>query len=513
MTNATGQACQPDQPCTSCPHLLRLMHWLLTGSALVLFLTGLSLHAMARPDWSIFRGQLPWWLWPGRVVLWHLLAALVFVPATLAALVACWRNRPWRRGTLVLLCGGGLVLALTGLLLVDPPHSVAWNNLIVFSHASLGLVVVPTALLWHALSGLLWRPWLVVETFRPLRDPRWLQVLAFLPLAALTSWILLGGWPLVAPWRVLPVTRIDPPAAPADAPLDAPFDLAALPWSETPALQVWVANGAGFRSGQTLVELRALHDGRELFVRAQWEDRTEDRLYRPWKKTADGWERLVGNADYPDVYSEDKLSLVFPIESDWRFHLVGCTFVCHGGGGRPYGYKGGPKLIDCWHWKAARTDGSGQVDDQYWSEVDFSQRNVGRRNDPRDSGGYEDNRAEEGEHPAYLAADLQTAFQGIIQAEAAVPYSAEAAAELPEGTLVPGIIASAFVGDRGDVRCQSHLSAGRWTLHIRRALNTGSPYDAVFVPGGRIPFGCAAFDGTGARHAYARAVYWMAFQQ
>jgi hypothetical protein len=512
MSDAQRQSRQPEPMVSNYPHLFRLMHWLSGGSAIVLFLTGLSLHAMARPDWSIFRGQLPWWLWQGRVGLWHILAAAVFAPTILGALIGCWRHRPWRRGTLVVLFGSGVVLVVTGLLRLEPPGSVLWSNAIVFVHASLGLVVMPSALLWHGLWGSLWKPRLLIETFRPLRDPRWLHLVAFLPLPLLTTWILLGGWPLVAPWRVLSVKRI-PPAAPVAAAVPTPLNMAALPWLEAPPLRVWVANGTGFRSGQTPVVLRALHDGRELFVRAEWDDPTEDRQYRPWKKTADGWERLNDSGDHPDVYYEDKFSLVFPIEPDWRFNLVGCTVVCHGDSRRSYGYKGGPKLIDCWHWKAVRTDSVGQVDDQYWTVADFDERNVGRRNDPKDSGGYEDNGSEDGARPEFLAGTPEAAVRGAIHADEAVPYTPEAAAALPAGTIVPSIMVSAFVGDRGDVRCQANSSAGRWTLHLRRLLDTGSPNDAVFVPGDRTPFGCAAFDGTSDRHAYALPVYWMMFDR
>lgn len=530
-------------PATTCPyhHLFRLMHWLLMASAVVLAATGWSLHAVARPEWSIFSGRLPAWLWPGRVELWHWIAAMVFCPALLAAIPACRGRGVWSRGTTVILLGGGLLLVVTGALMIEAPRSVLLCKLVVLFHASVGLVMFPAALVWHLVSGLTcWSA--LVDSFRPFRQPRFLALLLFLPLPVLTTWLLAGGWPLVPPWRVLVVKRCDArdgSAADATAGAAAGPVLADLPWDDAPPLRVKLLNGKGFASGQTELVLRALHDGRELFVRAEWDDPIENRTYTPWKKTADGWEHLLTDADDESVYYEDKFSLVFPAERDWQFEWFGCAASCHAGGGRAYGYKGGERIIDCWHWKATRTDPWNQSDDQYWWKIDFANKDVGRYGDPKLSGGYQKNADAEGRRPAMLPDSLANIRQGMIPAEHAVPYDADsdaaaggadapapgglstsstqpaisaarvAAAELPVGTLIPGIVASAFVGDRGDVRCESHHASGRWTLMLRRRLDTGSLYDAAFVPGAKLPFGCAAFDGTSKRHAYALPVYWM----
>ena len=92
------------------PFLFRFTHWLLTGSIIILILTGFSMHAGSRPDWSLLNGKVPWWLWNGRVHYWHTWAALVFTPALVAA---CWvyvRRRVYFRPTHVILLVGGLFL-------------------------------------------------------------------------------------------------------------------------------------------------------------------------------------------------------------------------------------------------------------------------------------------------------------------------------------------------------------------------------------------------------------------
>jgi hypothetical protein len=255
-----------------------------------------------------------------------------------------------------------------------------------------------------------------------------------------------------------------------------------------------------------------MYDDRELFVLAEWFDPIEDRRYQPWQKTADGWKHLVSNFEDESVHYEDKFSLVFPTGSDWQFDRFGCAKYCHLGQGRAYGYKGTSQIADVWHWKATRTDPVGQVDDKYWTVADFSHKDFGRRGDPKEEGGYTKNFSEEKGHPDFLPDDLSAMTQGIIPREHAVPYSQEAADEIPPETVIPGIVASAVLGDRGDVRCQSRHESGRWRLYIRRELDTGSQFDVKFEAGGTYPFGCAAFDHTSKRHAYGLAPYRLVLQ-
>jgi len=488
------------------PYLFRLAHWLLGGSMIVLSLTGLSIHASSRPGWSVFNGRLPEGLWAGRVGLWHLVAAAVFLPAILAGLWACRKRGLLRRGAHLALLGGGLAMAVTGALRLETPPGDLWGPIAVFIHAALGLIALPVVFLWHALCGLTWRRRLLVASFRPFRGARLKALLGLVVLAALTTWVLAGFWPLAAPWRVLTVKRIDARGG-------GTTDLAALPWDQASPLRVRLADGANLRGGQTLMTLRALHDGQDLFVRAEWEDPTEDRLYRPWKKTADGWERLTDSPEYPNVYYEDKLSMVFPIDSAWQFGAAGCLIDCHVDAKQAYGYKGGPVRIDCWHWKAARTDPVAQVDDKYWTALDPA-GGSGRKADPKSSGGYKDNVDKDKKGPAWLgAAPLVLGGAGGAQTRPAPEAcTKEAADKLPPGTLVPGVTASLFVGDRGDVTCQSVHTHGRWTVYLRRRLDTGSEFDAIFAPGGRTPFGIAAFDCTSDRHAYALRPCWMVFE-
>lgn len=487
-----GTRARPRNPYS---HLFRLLHWVLPISMLAGMVTGLSLHAVARPDWSLFSGVLPSWLLGGQVQVYHLAAAVVSTAGLAAVLYLYWTRKARRRAIHVILLAAGAVLVATGLLMLQPPGAASIYTLCRTLHFAAGLVILPVALLWHFGEGLVRFPRLLIPVFHPWASPSLKQLLAFVPLLLVAAILVLNVLPTSLAGRQLTAKRV---SAVGD-------DLAALPWATAQPLAIELANGVGFAKGRTQVTLQALHDGEDLFVRAQWADPTEDRQYQPWKKTKDGWDQLATVLDDECYYYEDKFSLVFPIDRNAQFDKFGCAACCHVGGGRPYGYKGDDEMLDVWHWKATRAAPVGQIDDKYWSEVVLGEKS-GRHGDPKDGGGYKKNVAKEGAYPAFLPATAGAVYQGGILADRAVAYDAPEAAKIlegmPVGTMVPGMVLAPFEGDRGDVACQSTHKDGRWEVLIRRKLDTGSEYDVQFVPGSTYSFGCAAFDHTSKRHAY-----------
>ncbi len=488
------------------PFLFRLLHWVLGVSAVILTLTGLSQHASSAPDWSLFSGVLPPFFWPGRVHLWHCLASLAFTPALLAILWLYWKKRIHFRLVHLVLLGSGLLLVLSGLVTSIWPGTPELYLISRWIHAVAGIALLPIGFIWHTVEGLTRYLRGLVTVFCIWRRPQWLQLFFFLPLVLFTSCLILNGFPFPPPWRDLTAKRISESQVKTE-------ELNSLPWETANLLRIVLTGGIHFGNGWTEVTLRALHDGQEIFVLAEWLDATEDRQYMPWEKTSDGWKQLVTNPDDESTYYEDKFSLIFPAEPDWRFQKFGCTLYCHVGGGRFYGYKGSSRIVDVWHWKATRTDPTGQVDDKYWWEVDFSAKDVGRHGDPKERGGYQKNDSEYKEHPAFLPDGPSAVRQGIIFTDRAIPYTPEAAAKIPAGTKIPGIVASPAVGDRGDIACMSRHEDGRWKLYLRRKLETGSKYDVRFLPGRAHPFGCAAFERSSKRHAYEFPVYRLVLEE
>ena len=487
------------------PYVFRLMHWLLCGALLVLVPSGLSLYATSSSGWSIFSGVLPPLLLAGRVHMLHMTAALVFFPALLTTLIVLCAVRFRPRGARIVLLGSGLVSIISGLAMLNPGGPPAICVVARAVHDLSGLVVLPIAFLWHAVRELSVSRAKLPAAFHPWADMKLAPLAVFLLIAAFTTCAVLNGLPGAPAGRELVAARIPPLAAEGNI-ADLPFDKA------TP-LKVQLAGGMGFSSGRTQLTLCALHDETDLFVLAQWDDPREDRQYMPWKRTAGGWQRQVTDEDDESIYYEDKFSLTFPMRPDWRFDRFGCAAHCHLGGGRAYGYKGSDRPVDVWHWKATRTDPLGQVDDKYWSAVDFKSKDVGRHGDPNDGGGYKKNTSQDGNHPKFLPDEFANVTQGIIPSEHAVEYSDKAAQRIKAGTIVPGIVASVVLGDRGDITCVSRHEDGRWWLYMRRKLDTGSEHDVKFMPGRKYPFGCAAFDRSSKRHAYNFAAYWLVLER
>lgn len=493
------------------PFRFRVSHWFLMASVVILIATGFSLHAAARPAWSIFSGAVPSWLWRGQVHLWHYWAAVAFIPALLVCLPLFFTKDFWQRPTRGVLFGGGFVLVLTGLFMMFPFGPVAATKTVVAVHAALGLLVIPLAFLWHLSSGLSKYAKYLVPSFRFWGKPRWGELAAFVLVGIVTTWVMFEGWPLKAPWRNLVAKRISTPAEAAAEGTQPQF--AQLPWDQATPLSVHLVGGANFRSGQTDLTLRALHDGENLFIQAQWDDPSENYDYWPWQKRADGWEYLQTSKKDETVMYEDKFSMAFPIKPSWHYEQVGCALYCHVDGAYGWGYKGGQPDIDVWHWKAARTGSTGQVDDKYWSAVDLAAKHIGRMSDAKDGGGYVKNISEDGAQPLYLPDDWKNVFQGAIPKSHAVEYDPERDKDIPVGTRLPGVVSEAFQGDRGDVSCQSVYSNQQWTLYIRRKLDTGNEHDVQFVPGEAYAFGCAAFDHTGKRHARSMPVLHLVLEK
>jgi len=498
--------------------LFRLMHWVLPISGLVLVVTGLSLHAAARPDWSMFLGKVPGWMWKGRVQLYHTIAALVFVPATIVALWYFLVRPVSRRMMHYALIGSSVLLCVTGFFLTAPMGLPQVDTLVRAPHMFVGLILLPILLLWHLLEALTKYRGVLIESFNPFTRISIISPIIFVIVFAASTFVSLNGSLVELPWRQMHVPRID--VVTTDPVEFADFEN--LPWSEAEPFWMEMANGVGYEHGRTLVILQALHDGENLYVRCEWDDPAEDRRYWPWKKTEDGWEHLMVSKNDAIVHYEDKFSLLFPIEQDWRFDTFGCALQCHVDADYGWGYKGHPHKIDVWHWKASRTDPVGQCDDKYWKELNFDNKDIGRYGDPKEGGGYTKNLLDGKNHPAYLPNDSVVIEKGTMladkkTAEELLKYTPEKAAEFKVDEQIPGVLSSAFAGDRADVPCASRHSMiegkGRWVLYLRRKLDTDSDFDVKFEPGKSYAFGCASFDHAAKRHAYGLPVCWMVFEE
>ncbi len=292
-------------------------------------------------------------------------------------------------------------------------------------------------------------------------------------------------------------------------------------WADAPALTIPVSGGANMGSSE--VTLRSVYVGDMVYFVATYSDPTESFLRSPWVKQEDGtWAQLHDPNDRGgdnNLYYEDKMAFIWPIANSIpNFETQGCFTACHAGENsdvKPFGNKytaEAGQLADIWHWKSVRN--LNQVDDQYLDDVRYSADTpeAGRHGDPKDGGGYVNNRTEDGTMPAFMQpADApRDGSPGYILDAEKLPFDD---AVFASGDMVPGIIIAEFTGDRGDIAAGWQWADGVWTLEFGRRLVTGSEFDVQFDDlTATYFFGVSVFDNAQVRHAFETGASSFVFQ-
>lgn len=334
--------------------------------------------------------------------------------------------------------------------------------------------------------------------------------------------------PTEAPTEV-PATEppaTEPPAPAFEAPEGA---LVAYPVDAVPTLDgvaddaVWadaqevvIPVAGGFNNFGTDVQLKAVYSDDTVYFLVSYADPTESWFRSPWQKQGDGtWKKITDpndkGGDNNTVY-EDKFAMIWPIDNSIKnFETTGCFVACHAGENsdvKPFGNKytaSEGELGDIWHWKSIRN--LGQVDDQYLDATRYSADTpeAGRHSDAKDSGGYADNVNEDKTGPAFSSpnVDLTTGAPGYILDNEKVELDQAASDAIPADSYIPGIVKSAFVGDRGDFSAAWKWADGVWTIEFSRALTTGSETDLQFSDlAATYYFGLSVFENAQVRHAF-----------
>ncbi len=322
--------------------------------------------------------------------------------------------------------------------------------------------------------------------------------------------------------------------APEGALVAAPVDSA--PTLDGVAEELWanaqeivIPVSGGINIGATEVHIKAIYTADSVYFLVTYADPTESQLRSPWVKQEDGtWKKLSDpndkGGDNNTVY-EDKMSFIWPIaDSITNFSTQGCFTACHAGENpdlKPYGNKytaGEGQMGDMWHWKSVRN--LNQLDDQYldWTKLDTTSADTikattgaGRKSDPKDSGGYVDNKTEDGKMPGFMAPNGgdKSGLGAILESEKVAFDDTLFVA----GDMVPSIIISEFVGDRGNLMAGWKYENGTWTLEFGRLLDTASQYDVEFTdPTAVYYFAVAVFDNAQVRHAFEAGATPFVFQ-
>jgi Ethylbenzene dehydrogenase/Prokaryotic cytochrome b561 len=359
------------------------------------------------------------------------------------------------------------------------------------------------------------------------------------PLVVATAVALTGASFVVAADRLsvdrLQIHRINH----ADAPrLDG--DTSDRAWRDAIPYFLMTSEGGNFDGkGETSIEIRAVHDGTWAYFLFVWEDPTRSLKHLPLVKEADGWHVLHHGFETGDErdFHEDKFSVLLTtaevtLAGDRTFHagphpIPGAPATMTGRGLHftAHGY------VDVWQWKA--TSGStGWMDDAHFGPplepTPMQVRNVvpykgGFAPDPG-LANYTDNFAFDADAtgarmiaplrlPKNLAATIaamgdvdldpnhgeEDGSRWFMTESESIPYSGQADAGFPPGTVIPGVIITGeFSGDRADVRCAARWASGHWALEVARRLDTHSEYDVPIKSG--VFMRVAAFDHSQIRH-------------
>lgn len=326
----------------------------------------------------------------------------------------------------------------------------------------------------------------------------------------------------------------------ADAPvLDG--DLSDPVWTRATPATVMTAQGGDFGgTGQSLVEVRAVHDGIFVYFAFTWTDPTRSLKHLPLVKTQSGWQQAIN--DHQDSegaqFHEDKFSLLLARST---LPLIGAAIHLSAAPrkdrppsstGRGMHYTPDGSIADVWVWRASHGGPNGHVDNAHFGGAAEPNADILEGRD-RYKGGY----ALDPGAPAYrtnmapraatestasvvplrLPRDPATTSRALgrvtstthqsesgdarwwtTEAET-VPYSKAADDKIPVGTIIPGIIMTGTEETGSQtIHGAAHWAAGRWTLEIARRLYTGSSYD-VPVKTGTLMW-LAAFDHSESRH-------------
>lgn len=261
------------------------------------------------------------------------------------------------------------------------------------------------------------------------------------------------------------------------------------------AIKTTVIEGSKAKQGVD-VKAQALYSDTDVWFRFEWADPTES-ISRAWEYDGAKWTSSGG---------EDRLALYWEITPIDKFQTRACAALCHSPTSDPIEKwymitPGADDRADNWHWKAARSNPIGQVDDKYLTGVLSDPKDIESANkgDKKDGGGYVDNKAADGKGPAKMQDPSKKPLAGsaFILASEAVALDAS---KFKAGDKVPRELVAPWTGSRGDIAAKGVYASGTWTVVFHRKLDTGHDDDIKFVPGKVYPFGLSVFDSAGGVH-------------
>lgn len=301
-------------------------------------------------------------------------------------------------------------------------------------------------------------------------------------------------------------------------------------WTRAEKSIIHTRAGNDDSGGFVAVSVQAVHDGERIYMLLRWPDKSKSFNHLPltnssgqWRVTTDGYER-----DDERTFYEDKLSIMLSNNSVFdavnSFHFGNSHFsdksVPAPRHGRGYHYTKNNLILDVWHWKALRTDGFFQADDNFFGAAikvrECDQRyKAGYQQDPSNGGGYSQNvtyfttaevtplRLPSSSRFTYRVEDeaKKVHVSKLMRVSDSYPYHNDSNENLAANTRIPFVLSHGPIqGDRGHVGAKGVWADGYWSVEFSRALNTFSPYDVEIKNGTYLWL--AAFNHAQTRHSY-----------
>ncbi len=333
---------------------------------------------------------------------------------------------------------------------------------------------------------------------------------------------------------VLRVVAIGSEAKPA---LDG--DLSDPVWVDIEPVQVMTTQGGDFGgSHQSLVEIRAIHDGEFAYFAFVWEDPTRSLKHLPLFKSAGKW-YLADERSSPEqelTFHEDKFAILltrsmFPLIGG-AIHL-GSSAAGQSGGTTERGlhYTTNGSIADVWQWRASHNGPRGFVEDSHFGPMPNESADPDDRTPTAVSGfgvdpGGAPFRANFDRRPATartpvvprrLPLDLAVMRQAMgrltvdvgvseeknarwwMTADETEAFSQASDSRIPDGTVIPSILISTEANSNPDsILGSARWAAGHWALEIRRRLIANNRFDLPIRAGALL--WVAAFDHAEKRH-------------
>lgn len=252
-------------------------------------------------------------------------------------------------------------------------------------------------------------------------------------------------------------------------------------WESAAPVRLTVGEGS---QGSVEVTLRALHSDTHLFLLFQWADRTES-LGRAYERTAGGWK--------PGRGLEDRLNIAWSIGGSVpAFAAQGCQGLCHKSEGVMRTNAPGER-VDLWYWMAQRTNPVGAADNWVLTHEPalVDGQKTGRRPDAPEGGPFEPNWNETARRPRFTFRPGVKPGPVLLRKDA---VDIPAAARFKTGDRLPREVLAPATGPRAAIEARGVWERGRWTVELRRALETGSADDVQLTGPGPFPFAVSIHD-------------------